>query len=114
MLYPTLLARDATLLREPEPVRRATVHYQGRVQGVGFRYTTTTLAERFDVAGFVQNLPDGRVRLVAEGAEDEVEGLLGAVRERLGRNIRGADVAWGESSGEFGEPTSGDTFTVRY
>ena len=46
---------------------RNTVHYTGHVQGVGFRYTTTTIAGKHNVAGYVQNLPDGRVRLVAEG-----------------------------------------------
>ena len=43
------------------------IHYAGRVQGVGFRYTVRSLAARFDVTGFVRNLPDGRVHLVVEG-----------------------------------------------
>jgi acylphosphatase len=114
MLYPTLQAMATWPEAGRGPVKRATVHYRGRVQGVGFRYTTASLAERFDVAGYVQNLPDGRVRLVAEGVEHEVEGLLAAVRERLGRHIRDHVVTWGEASREFGEPTARDTFGVRY
>ena len=43
------------------------VYYQGRVQGVGFRYAVRSLARRFAVDGFVRNLSDGRVELVAEG-----------------------------------------------
>ncbi|MEM0915510.1 MAG: acylphosphatase [Planctomycetota bacterium] len=113
MLYPTLMV-SGVAEETRGPVKRAIVHYGGRVQGVGFRYTTATLADRYAVAGYVQNLPDGRVRLVAEGAEVEVEGLLEAVSERMGRNIKSADVAWMEATGEFGEPAEGDTFGVRY
>ena len=51
------------------------VYYAGRVQGVGFRYTVRSLAARFDVTGFVRNLPDGRVHLVVEGAADEIDAL---------------------------------------
>ena len=43
---------------------RNTVRYTGHVQGVGFRYTTTNIAARFAVAGYVQNMPDGSVRVV--------------------------------------------------
>ena len=45
------------------------VLFQGHVQGVGFRYATHGLAQRFAVAGYVRNLADGRVELVAEGLE---------------------------------------------
>lgn len=63
------------------------VYYSGRVQGVGFRYTARHLASRFAVTGYVQNLPDGRVHLVAEGPTTEVSGLLNAIREALGPKI---------------------------
>jgi len=57
------------------------VFYEGRVQGVGFRYTARRLAAGFDVAGYVRNLPDGRVELLASGEAGEVEGFLEALRE---------------------------------
>lgn len=57
------------------------VLYEGRVQGVGFRYTARRLAAGFDVAGYVCNQPDGRVELVASGDETEVDGFLAAIRE---------------------------------
>ncbi len=57
------------------------VFYEGRVQGVGFRYTARRVAAGFDLAGYVRNLPDGRVELVASGDEEEVDGFLQAVRE---------------------------------
>ena len=47
--------------------KRAHVFYSGRVQGVGFRYSTREVACGYEVTGRVRNLPDGRVELVAEG-----------------------------------------------
>lgn len=81
--------------------QRVNVHYAGRVQGVGFRQSTTDVAERFAVTGYVQNLPDGRVRLVAEGERDELTRLLEAIDEQLGALIRGKMVDWGPANGEF-------------
>jgi acylphosphatase len=57
------------------------VFYEGRVQGVGFRYTAKRIAMGFDVIGWVRNLPDGRVELHAGGEPDEVRAFLTAVRE---------------------------------
>ena len=52
--------------------------YEGRVQGVGFRWTVKDLSREFDVAGTVKNLPDGRVEVVAQG--DETDGFLEEIR----------------------------------
>ena len=43
--------------------------YQGRVQGVGFRYRTSRLAGRFPITVFVKNLSDGTVELVAQASD---------------------------------------------
>ena len=63
------------------------VRYSGRVQGVGFRYTTERLAQGFRVGGYVRNLPGGEVELVVEGAEDEVRRFLAQVAGRMQENI---------------------------
>jgi acylphosphatase len=82
--------------------KRATVFYSGRVQGVGFRYTAREIACGFELTGYVRNLDDGRVELVAEGAQGEVQAFLEAVRaSQLGSHIRNADVNWGEVTKEF-------------
>jgi len=49
--------------------------YEGRVQGVGFRFGVRQIAEGFSVAGHAANLPDGRVEVVLQGENEEVEGM---------------------------------------
>ena len=67
---------------------RREVVFSGRVQGVGFRYSARSIATRFAVTGFVQNLQDGRVLLVVEAERQEIDNFLGALRTELGRFIR--------------------------
>ncbi len=67
--------------------RRVTVYYSGRVQGVGFRFTTQQIARNLAVTGFVRNLSDGRVEMVAEGASDEIDRLLAQVDSAMKANI---------------------------
>ena len=52
---------------------------RGRVQGVGYRYFVSREAESLDIAGFVRNLPDGTVEVVAEATEE----ALATFEERL-------------------------------
>ena len=69
-------------------VHHATVFFTGRVQGVGFRYQALQVAKGFEVSGFVQNLPDGRVQLEAEGTATEVREFIVAVHERMEGYVR--------------------------
>lgn len=57
------------------------VIYEGRVQGVGFRWNAKQVAQGFDVTGWVRNLPDGRVELQVAGDAEEVEAYLQEMRE---------------------------------
>ena len=57
------------------------VFYEGRVQGVGFRWTVKRIATGFEVTGWVRNLDDGRVELQAEGTAEEVAAFRQAIRE---------------------------------
>jgi acylphosphatase len=78
---------------------RLNILYSGTVQGVGFRYTVSTLARGFEIAGTVRNLPDGRVELAAEGAKDELSAFQQAVRQsELGHFIRKEEVSWSETT----------------
>ena len=48
----------------------------GKVQGVGFRMYTRSKAEELGVVGYVQNLDDGTVKIVAAGEDDKVDALI--------------------------------------
>jgi acylphosphatase len=71
------------------------------VQGVGFRYTTHSIARRYRIAGYVCNLPTGGVELVAEGEPRELDSFLNEVRERFFGNIRGERSDVQAATGEF-------------
>jgi acylphosphatase len=71
------------------------VLFSGRVQGVGFRYTTKQIASGFEVTGIVKNLPDGRVELQAMAADaEELEAFLHAIRDSdLGGLIKEQEIS---------------------
>ncbi len=69
-------------------VVRQEVFYAGRVQGVGFRYTVRQVAQGFEVTGQVKNLPDGRVHLIAEGDETELQSFLGEILAQMQHYIK--------------------------
>jgi acylphosphatase len=70
---------------------RHRVVFSGRVQGVGFRVTCRSIARGFPIAGYVRNLADGRVELVAEGDRDELDGFVKSIQVEMRPYIR--DVA---------------------
>ncbi len=81
---------------------RLHVYFSGHVQGVGFRYSVKQLSLEFDVTGWVKNLPDGRVELVAEGERNELETFQAAIPDAgLRRFIRETQSHWSEGTGEF-------------
>ena len=85
------------------PRRQVRVVYAGEVQGVGFRYTARSLANGLGVTGGVENLNDGTVRLVAEGAEEVLKRLLLNIRlSRVGMYIADERVQWGDEQGLSG------------
>jgi acylphosphatase len=64
------------------------VLYEGRVQGVGFRFSVKSITTGYDVVGSVKNLIDGRVELEIQGEESEVEEFLKAILDsHLRRHI---------------------------
>jgi len=82
--------------------KRMQIVYSGYVQGVGFRYTAKSVAAGFEVTGTVRNLPDGRVELVAEGTQEELDAFRQAIRDAgMGHFMRNEDVIWSEAQGGF-------------
>lgn len=82
------------------PLERREIHYRGWVQGVGFRYTAQRIARQHGVVGFVRNLPDGRVQLVAEGAAEQLDECLAQVAKTLEGYIESVEVEKSEATGE--------------
>jgi acylphosphatase len=82
-------------------MNRQTCHFSGRVQGVGFRYTVRNVSQQYDVSGYVRNLPDGRVELVMEGPDQEMDHLLHDLRQRMEGFIGSTRIEKSPATGEF-------------
>jgi acylphosphatase len=73
--------------RKPAPRCRRRIIFEGRVQGVGFRYRAASAARTYRVNGYVRNCADGTVELLVEGPADTVEGLLRSIGETFAGHI---------------------------
>jgi acylphosphatase len=83
---------------------RAHVYVSGRVQGVGFRYSTYHAAQRLGLGGWVRNLEDGRVEAVFEGDEPTVQRMLGWCRQGpTGAFVENLDVTWDQTTDPLSE-----------
>ena len=60
----------------------------GRVQGVGFRFTAYRIAGRYQLTGFVRNLPDGTVEMLAQGSAEDIDDCIRDVKEYFTGYIR--------------------------
>ena len=70
---------------------RIRVRYAGRVQGVGFRATASSIAAAHPVTGWVRNEPEGTVLLEMQGADGAIRAALDELRASMGRYIRSED-----------------------
>jgi acylphosphatase len=77
------------------------VYYSGSVQGVGFRYTAQQIALDLGVKGWVKNLWDGRVEVLAEGEESRLKDFLARLEDDFSGHIRNADVSWEPATDSF-------------
>jgi len=84
------------------------VAFRGRVHGVGFRWSTQRVAAGFAVTGYVKNLPDGSVEMVAEGQVSETKSFLVALREQMKSCIETCEVE------ELRGPRSFTEFSIAY
>jgi acylphosphatase len=91
------------------PRDRRRVFFSGRVQGVGFRFTCQSLARDFEVAGFVRNLPDGRVELVAEGKSVELDAFLTSILVEMSSYVKNVTT---EAESPEADPLVG--FSIRH
>ena len=88
---------------------QAHIFAHGRVQGVNFRFYVQRKAVELGLNGYVRNLHDGRVEIVAQGLQENVQRLLGYVRGNPGLSqVVKLDIDWEESLGNF------SSFHVRF
>jgi len=84
--------------------KRLRVVYKGRVQGVGFRFTVESIAMDAGVTGWVRNLGNGDVELVAEGSEKAIQTMLDEIQNSiLGRYVDQTVIRWDDYQGEFSD-----------
>ena len=81
---------------------RVRVLIGGRVQGVAYRYFAEKYAARLGLAGWVRNLPDGRVEVLAEGTEPPIAAFLARLEQgpALAR-VDSFEVSREAATGEF-------------
>ena len=84
-------------------MKRLTVHFSGRVQGVGFRYTAQRVARRFPITGYVKNLSDGRVEMVVEGDGPQVDGFVEAVQRAMAEYIHDRQIVASAGPPQYSE-----------
>ncbi len=73
---------------------QAHVYFSGIVQGVGFRYTTHRFACDLGLSGWVKNLSDGRVEMIAQGPQEKVEALIKELELHFSGSIQQTDVSY--------------------
>ena len=81
--------------------KRIHLYYSGSVQGIGFRYTAERIADSLKLTGWVRNLPDGRVEVMLEGSEPDIELFLQKISGIFKDYARDVETRWGEATGEF-------------
>jgi len=81
-------------------MKRVRVIVGGRVQGVGFRYFVANEAKANNIKGYVQNLPDGRVEIDAEGEQANIHRFLNDCKR--GPELSRVDAFWVSYISYFG------------
>ena len=66
--------------------------FLGRVQGVGFRFTAHRIANRHQLTGFVRNLHDGSVEMLAQGPAQDIDDCIAEVKQTFAGYIREAKI----------------------
>ena len=89
-------------------IKGCRVWFTGSVQGVGFRYSIRHIAKTFEVSGYVKNLADGRVELIAEGVSEELDRFLDAVQRRFQSHILDSNIIELPVTNQYSD------FSIRY
>jgi acylphosphatase len=66
--------------------------FSGQVQGVGFRYTANRIARQCRITGFVRNLPDGDVEMLAQGPGQDIDNCIAEIQDCFAGYIRDTQI----------------------
>ena len=77
------------------------VYYIGRVQGVGFRFSVENTARNLGISGWVKNLRDERVEILAEAEESILKEFLLQINKRFSSYIQDIDIDWLPTTDKF-------------
>jgi acylphosphatase len=69
------------------------ITFTGRVQGVGFRFTARRAANRRQLTGYVRNMPNGSVEMLAQGRPDDVDDCIKDIKEYFFGYIKETKIA---------------------
>ena len=80
---------------------RFEIYFSGSVQGVGFRFTSKQVSRSFDVVGTVENLTDGRVKMICEGNSAEIRAFIAEVSESTHGRVNQTEIVEKPFEGGF-------------
>ena len=66
--------------------------FSGRVQGIGFRFTALNIANRYDLKGYVRNIPDGEVEMLAQGSAEMIDDFVRDLQDSFVGSISHIDI----------------------
>jgi acylphosphatase len=66
--------------------------FSGRVQGVGFRFTALNVANRYELKGYVRNLPDGDVEMLAQGTAEMIDNCVRDLQDSFVGTVSHIDI----------------------
>jgi len=66
--------------------------FSGRIQGVGFRFTALNIASRYELTGYVRNIPDGDVEMLAQGPAEMIDNCVRDLQDSFVGTISHIDI----------------------
>lgn len=90
-----------------EPTAQLQAYLEGKVQGVGMRFFIQQLAKHLGLKGYVRNLPDGRVYLIAEGEKANLNKMIKEIKDSPRGKVNNVSVKWHSPESKF------ETFEIR-
>lgn len=77
------------------------VFYSGGVQGIGFRFTARDIAVKLGICGWIKNLCNDGVEIIAEADEETLKTFLESIKEYFSDYIANTEIEWKEPAMEF-------------